>query len=91
MDMKKKGQIMDQLSGLAIGIAGLAITLVVVFVMLAQAKANSTVAADANATAALTKTTTAVAIIPDWLQIIIIAFIGVIILGVIYMFNQKKR
>ena len=51
---EKKGQIFDQLSGLGVGIAGLAITLVVVFLIMSQTKANSTVVADANATAALT-------------------------------------
>jgi len=48
--MTKKGQIFDQMSALGVGIAGLAITLIVVFLILSQTKANSTVAGDANAT-----------------------------------------
>ena len=66
MKMSKKGQVFDQLSGLGVGIAGLAITLVVVFLILSQTKANSTVAADANATAAINTMQNAADDIPGW-------------------------
>jgi uncharacterized protein (UPF0333 family) len=64
--MNKKGQIFDQLSGLGVGIAGLAITLVVVFLILSQTGANSTVAADSNATATINTLTNAANDIPGW-------------------------
>lgn len=64
--MNKKGQIFDQLSGLGVGIAGLAITLIVVFLILSQTKANTTVAADGNATATIVTLTEAANDIPGW-------------------------
>lgn len=40
MEMNKKGQIFNQMSALGIGIAALAITLVVVFLIISQARTN---------------------------------------------------
>jgi len=57
---------------LGIGIAGLVVTLVVVFLILANVKANTTVAADGNATAAVATLTTAAATIPGWVSIVVI-------------------
>ena len=70
--MNKKGQVFSQLSGLGVGIAGLAITLIVVFLIMSETKANSTVAADGNATAAVATLTTAAATIPGWVSIVVI-------------------
>lgn len=88
--MNKKGQIFDQLSGLGIGIAGLAITLVVVFLIMSQTKSNSTVAADVNATAALTELQSATDDIPTWVPLVVIAVIGAILLGLVALFRGRK-
>lgn len=86
----KKGQVFDQLSGLGIGIAGLAITLVVVFLIMSQTKSNTTVAADANATAALTELQGAADDIPTWVPIVVIAVIGAILLGLVALFRGRR-
>lgn len=90
MKLGKKGQIFEQLSGLGIGIAGLAITLVVVFLILSQTKANSTVAADNNATAAINTVTNAAAQIPNWVPLVVIAVIGALLIGLVTMFRGRK-
>ena len=86
--MNKKGQVFDQLGALGIGIAGLVITLVVVFLILAQVKANSAVAADANATAAVTTLTIAASTIPNWVSIGVITAIGALLIGMVMMFRR---
>lgn len=83
----KRGQVMEQLGALGIGIASLAIILVVVFVMLSQTGANTTVAADANATAAVNTLTNSASDIPGWVPLVVIAIIGVLILGIVRMFR----
>jgi len=55
-----------------IGIAGLVVTLVVVFLILAQVRANATVSADPNATAAVNTITNAASTIPNWVSIVVI-------------------
>lgn len=87
--MDKKGQVFDQLSGLGVGIAGLAITLIVVFLIMSQTKANATVAADANATAALTTLQGAADDIPGWVPLVVIAVIGAILLGLVALFRRR--
>ena len=88
MKMTKKGQIFDQLSGLGVGIAALAITLVVVFLILSQTAANPTVAADQNATAAVGTMTEAASDIPGWVPLIVIAVIGAILLSLVAVFRR---
>jgi len=88
MKMTKKGQIFDQLSGLGVGIAALAITLVVVFLILSQTAANPTVAADTNATAAVGTMTEAASDIPGWVPLIVIAVIGAILLSLVAVFRR---
>lgn len=83
----KRGQVMEQLGALGIGIASLAIILVVVFVMLSQTGANTTVAADGNATAAVNTLTNSASDIPGWVPLVVIAIIGVLILGIVRMFR----
>lgn len=87
--MDKKGQVFDQLSGLGVGIAGLAITLIVVFLIMSQTKANATVAADGNATAALTTLQGAADDIPGWVPLVVIAVIGAILLGLVALFRRR--
>jgi len=86
--MNKKG-VLDQLAALGVGVAGLCITLVVVFLILSTVKANTTVAADGNATAAVTTLTTAAATIPNWVPLIIIAVIGALLIGLVSYFRGK--
>jgi len=86
--LNKKGAVFDDLAGLGTGIAILAITLVVVFLILSKTKANSTVAADTNATAAISTLQTSTADIPAWVPLVVIAFIGAIILGLVKMFRS---
>jgi len=88
MKMNKKGQIFDQLSGLGIGIAGLTITLVVVFLILSNTKSNATVAADANATQAVNILTEAASGIPSWVPLVVIAVIGAILLSLVALFRR---
>ena len=73
---------------MGIGIAGLVVTLVVVFLILAQVKANSTVAADGNATAAVNTLTTAATTIPNWVSIVVITAIGALLIGMVMMFRR---
>jgi len=88
--INKKGQIFSQLSGLGVGIAGLAITLVVVFLIMSQTKANPTVAADVNATGALTTLQSAADDIPGWVPLVVIAVIGAILLGLVALFRRGQ-
>lgn len=85
--LNKKGGVFEDLAGLGTGIAVLAITLVVVFLIMSKAKANSTVAADSNATAALSTLQVAVSDIPAWVPLVVIAFVGAIILGLVKLFR----
>jgi Na+/H+ antiporter NhaC len=85
----KKGQVFSQLAALGTGIAALAITLIVVFLILSETKANSTVAADANATAAITELQKATDDIPGWVPLVVIAVIGAILLGLVSLFRNR--
>ena len=88
MKMNKKG-VLDNLSALGVGIAGLAITLVVVFLILSQTAANTTVAADPNASAAIDTLQNATDDIPGWVPLIVIAMIGAVLLGLVAMFRKQ--
>jgi Na+/H+ antiporter NhaC len=88
MKMNKKAQIFDQMSAMGIGIATLAITLVVVFLILSQTAANTTVAADQNATNAVKTLQTSASSIPGWVPLVVIAVIGAILLGLVAMFRR---
>jgi len=90
MIKQKKGQIFSQMSQLGVGIAGLAITLVVVFLIMSETKANSTVSADPNATAALTELQNAADDIPGWVPLVVIAVIGAILLGLVALFRGRS-
>lgn len=86
--MKHKKGVLDNLSALGVGIAGLAITLVVVFLIMGQTASNSTVTADANASAALDELQSATDTIPGWVPLIVIAIIGSILLGLVALFRR---
>lgn len=85
--MKNKKGVLQNLSNLAIGIAGLAITLIVMFLLLANAAANTDVAADANASAAVATLQAAGDQIPAWVGIVVIAAIGAAVLLLVRIFR----
>ena len=84
----KKGQI-DQLLPVIISLVGIAITLVVGFLILSQIAANTTVTADANASAAIDEVQGAMDDIPGWLPIIVITIIGAILIGLVAFFRSR--
>ncbi len=86
----KKGQVFSQLGALGVGVAGLTITLVVVFLILSTVGSNSSVTADGNATAAVNTLTSAAATIPGWVPLVIIAFIGALLLGMVALFRGRN-
>lgn len=89
---------MQNLGALAVGIAGLAITLVITFLILSQARTQevslnsidtsntSTWTVGYNATNTLGN---AVATIPGWVPLIVIAVIGSVLLGLVALFRKK--
>jgi hypothetical protein len=87
MKMNKKG-VLDNLSALGVGIAGLAITLVVVFLIMSETAANSTVTADPNASEAIDTLQEATDDIPGWVPLIVIAIVGSILLGLVALFRR---
>ena len=86
--LRSKAGVLDNLSALGVGIAGLAITLVVVFLIMSETAANTTVASDANATAAINELQSATDDIPGWVPLIVIAIIGSILLGLVALFRR---
>ena len=86
--LKKLGQ-MNNLQNLVIGIAVLAIVLVVVFVLMSELASNTTVATDQNASAAIDQLQSATDDVPGWVPIIVIVSIGSIILGMITLFRAR--
>lgn len=87
--LNKKG-VLDQLGGLVQTLGFLAILMAVVFLIVAQIGANTQVVADANATAAVQTTQNAMASIPGWLPIVVVAVIGGILLALIQFFRGRK-
>lgn len=86
--MKNRKAVFNNLAALGVGIAALAITLVVVFLIMSETAANTTVAADTNASAALDTLQTAADDIPGWVPLIVIAVIGSILLGLVALFRR---
>jgi len=87
--LNKKGQVFNQLSGLGTGIAALAITLTVVFLIMSQTAANTSVAADANASAAIDVLQGAADDIPGWVPLVVVAVIGAILLSLVALFRNR--
>jgi len=86
----KKGQVMDNLSALFIGLAGLAVVAIVIFLIFSNLAANTQVAADGNATAAVAALQTAGGDIIDWLPIVIITIIGALLIGLVAFFRGRR-
>lgn len=88
--IKNKRGVFEQIGALGIGIVGLCITLVVVFLILAGLTGNASVAADGNASAAVLTLTDAAETIPGWVSIVVIAVIGALLLGLVMLFRGRK-
>lgn len=86
----KKGQVFDNVSALLIGLATLAITAVVVFLILSQTKSNSLVISDANATAAITTMQEGGDTAVNFTPLIVIAAVGAVLLGLIAVFRGRS-
>ena len=86
---KKKGQALATLQALVVGLAVLAMVAAVVFVMLSKIVANSQVAADGNATAAVKTVQAAAADIPGWIPLVVIAIIGIAVLGIMALYQRR--
>jgi len=98
--ISKKGQAFSQMSAMAVAVAGLAIALVVTFLILSQAKTqigtiegiditNATQTSGSLAWNATSTLQNAVSTIPAWVPLIIIAVIGSILLGLVALFNRR--
>lgn len=87
--IKQKKGVFNQLAALGVGLAALAITLVVVFLIFSNLAANSQVSADGNAAAAVTTLTDAAEDIPTWVSLVVIAVIGAILIGLVSIFRQR--
>ena len=95
--MDKKGQAMEQLGKLAVGVVSLAIILVVGFMVMTQGKdqmattdgysnATTCVSVGCNSTDTLS---TAVGTLPGWVPLIIIVGVGMVLLGMVKMFSRN--
>ena len=89
--MKSKKGVFDQLANFAIGAGVFAIILVVVMLIMGKVADNTTVAADTNASAAMATAQSEVDQFPDWMGIVIIAGIGVLIIGMIRGFGLGRQ
>ena len=103
--MKKKAQ-MQNLSALGVGIAALAISLTIAFLIIGAGRTQigtndgliKTAAGDYNHSQcaksigcnATTALTGAVAGIPGWVSIIIIGVVGSVLLGIVGMYTRSK-
>ncbi len=96
----KKGQVLQGLGNLGIGVAGIAIVLVVTFLIMAQAKTqvgdiegidetNVTQCQGSSACNATDELTSAIATIPGWVSLIIITVIGGLLLGLVAVFQKR--
>lgn len=85
---KKKGQI-DLLQTLVIGIGVIAFVIVVFMVLLGRLQDTTEVnSVEYNATG---EAIAAIAEIPGWLGIIVIAFIAVVVIGVVYLLRGSSQ
>ena len=93
-----KGQVMQQLGALGIGIATLVVVLAVTFLVLAQTGSQAaTLNSEANLSVCTSQAcnstrvlTSATATIPDWVPLIILIGIGGIVLALVAAFGMRK-
>ena len=86
----KKGNVFESITALAVGVAGLAVILVVTLIIISEGSTQidtiegNTVSYGHNASATLKQ---AVSDIPGWVPIIIVAGIGAVLLGLTKLFT----
>lgn len=85
---KGEGGVFGNLAAVATGLLTLGLVLGITFVMTAQVASNDQISANGNATAALSTVDGALDDIPGWLGLIVLAFVGVIIFGLVRMFRN---
>ena len=95
----KKGQVFDNLAGLAVGIATFTIIIVVTLLVISNVKTQEVDIGDVenavcgiNGTTAFNATCTlqeAAIGVPSWIPLVVIVAIGAVILGMIGMFNRR--
>jgi hypothetical protein len=99
MFWNKKGQVFGNLAAMATGIAVLAITLVITFLIISQGRAQEVQLNNINTSNAATFTTgynatqtlgEAVSTIPGWVPLIVIAVIGSVLLGLVALFRNRR-
>jgi hypothetical protein len=95
MKMNKKGNVFNYLTAGVLGLASFVFILIFVVLMISTVKSTSIVAGDSNATYAITQTQTAINLIPQFMQIIVIAIIfagllGLIVFGGMWGYNKMK-
>jgi hypothetical protein len=61
-----------------------------VFLIMSNLASNSQVAADPNASAAINDLQTAASDIPGWVPIVVVAFIGAILIGLVAIFRGGR-
>lgn len=86
MSKNRKGQMFQQLAGLAIGVLVFAVIMTVVLLIFSNLNTNTQVTADANASAAMSSLTNSTADIVDWVPLLILVSIGVLLLGAVGLF-----
>lgn len=94
----KKGQVFGNLGALAVGVATLAVTLVVTFLIISQGRAQEVTISGIDTTNTSTWTRgynatntlgEAVDGIPGWVPLIVIAVIGSVLLGLVALFRRR--
>jgi len=99
MRMNKRGQALDMLTKLMVGVASIAIILVITFLVISQGltqiaatdgitNTSDTVSRTVGYNATLT-VAEAVDDIPDWIPLVIVATIGAALLGITALFKRR--
>lgn len=98
--IKDNKAVFNQITDVVVGLAAVLVTFAILFVILAQAKDqvvetdgvdvtnSSTYTTAYNAT---TSTIEAAATVPDWLDLIVLAVVGAILLGLVELFRSRGR
>lgn len=79
----KKGNVFNILTGSMLGLASFTFVLIFVVLMISTVKSTTIVSNDSNATYAVTQTQTAINLVPQFMQIIVIAIIFMALLSLI--------
>lgn len=86
---QKKGMVGGLISA-AVGIVALVIAVVVGISILATTRTVSTVSSNGNATLAIDNGITGLGLFTSFTSIIVMAAIGLVILGLVFLYNKQK-